>query len=59
VHEPEAFRVGGQLADALHHLVGRERLAVAVLVQREGGIAESGELLGDVLGVLVEARALV
>jgi hypothetical protein len=53
------LRVGGQLADALHHLIRRERHAVAVVVQREGDVAEGGQLPRDVLGVLVEARALV
>jgi len=42
-----------------HHLVHRQRLALAVVVEGEGDVAELGQPLGLPLGMAVESRSLV
>jgi len=57
---PDAGRVGDPGGDARPGVgeIG-ERLAVAVIVHGEGGIAQPGETRRDLLGVLGEARSFM
>jgi hypothetical protein len=51
--------IAHQRPEPSHHLFALDRLTVAVVVQCEGGVTQTGQALGPVLGVLVEPGAFV